>query len=143
MPIRLRFEVDDTATPSLARSAERLPVARRELVERLMREGLTRIVERNPVETGRSRTAWVQSLERLGGQAPPGWTGPLPSGVQRGRTEGRLVRSDTEDRTLIEAMNAVPYIAFLEYGTVRMSAFAMVRKTLAELLQRLNRIARR
>ena len=112
----------------------RVPRWRRRLTEHVAREVLRRTILKNPVETGRARSAWASSLEQLGGVPPAGWQG---GGADRGAiAEGGGAQSattvDSAETTEIAAVNGVEYIAYLEYGTRRMPAFQMAHRSLAE-----------
>ncbi|MCA9040456.1 MAG: hypothetical protein KDA65_08925 [Planctomycetaceae bacterium] len=119
----------------------RLPEGRRELVEDLARSGLKETIELNPVETGRARAGWVASLLRLGGVPSAGWSGGRSEdgALTDGRNAGSLSRLESKDQIEIRAKNEVEYINYLEYGTRKMSPFAMVRRALWKVSQRLRR----
>ena len=143
----VQVDVDDEALRQrldLLREKE-VPAARRDLSRRLMREVLRQTILRNPVDTARSRAAWVASLEQLGGTAPPGWRGPEPSAsaIDEGRGLQELTESQTHGETEIEARSGVSYVPYLEYGTRKMAPFAMVRRSLAEMAGRLRAGARK
>lgn len=110
---------------------------RRQAVEETFRELLAETIRLNPVETARSRAAWVAALEQLGGLPPAGWQGPQPTGESEGRGLGRLDHDDGADVTDIAATNGVRYVPFLEYGTQRMAPFGMVRRALSRARHRL------
>jgi hypothetical protein len=130
--MRIVIEWHNGISPRLRRLADaRLPAVRREAVEETFRELLAETIRLNPVETARSRAAWVASLEQLGGAPPAGWQGPHPTAESEGRSLGRLDRDDGPDVTGITATNSVRYVPFLEYGTRRMAPFGMVRRALS------------
>lgn len=137
--MQLRIEVDNQVRQALQKLMnESLPEARRQMVEEAARETLQAIIEKNPVDTGRSRAAWANALGHLDGQPPAGWEGGNRSGTATGRNEGSSSRDDTADATTISAHNEVPYIHYLEYGTSRMAPFAMVRNALLRISRRVN-----
>lgn len=145
----MRFDVhiSNPLTPAVQRfTRDRLPDLRRDLVEATLRDTLTETVRLNPVDTARSRAAWVASLEQLGGRPPAGWQGPHPTAEAAGRAAGSLVREHSLDHSSAAAANAITYVPFLEYGTARHTPFAMVRTALARarqrLLDRLRRLTR-
>lgn len=141
--VRIRLEVDDRAGPWLKGLAERdLPVARRELVRNASREALSQTIRLNPVDTGRSRAAWVAALQQLGGNAPPGREGSDPVAMAEGSGLGSAEISDQEPITEAIANSRVRYAGYLEYGTSKLAAFAMVRRALAGVQQRLARLFR-
>ena len=113
---------------------DKLPENRRRMIEDVTREALRRTIVRNPVDTGRSRSAWVTGLEGLGGIAPVGWKGahPDPAAISEGSGRSSHSLRDSSQRTEIQVSNAVRYIAFLELGTRKMAPFQMVRRTLLE-----------
>lgn len=143
--MQLTIEIDDQVSARLQELAESdLPESRRRLVQDATREALQRTIEMNPVDTGRSRAAWVAALTQAGGSPPPGWRGPHPQGgaIAQGASLGGLEPSDEGDTTSLTARNQVQYVAFLEYGTSRMSPFAMVRRALAFTQQRVRSLFR-
>ena len=136
--MRLRIELDNTLRERINElSNETLPQRRQELIQQAMREGLAHIIETNPVDTARSRAAWVRSLEQLGATPPPGWQGPHPSEIEAGRKRGRLQTAQSDSTSECIATNSVEYIPFLEYGTSKMAPFAMVRRALTTIERRL------
>lgn len=136
--MRITVDIDGEARRRLQDLAgARLPELRRQAVEAAARQALTETILQNPVETARSRAAWVASLQQLGGAPPTGWQGPRPTGEADGRRQGRLDRTHDRDVTAVAAGNAVQYVPFLEYGTRRSAPFAMVRRALARARQSL------
>lgn len=139
--MRLRIEVDDRASVRLEElSGRRLSESRRRLVEQAMRQTLQDVVRLNPVDTGRSRSAWVAALRQAGWEVPGGWQGPRSdaSAIAQGAGLGELARSEpSSSMTMLSAHNRVRYVGFLEYGTRRMAPFAMVRRALAVAQQQL------
>ena len=113
----------------------RIPAWRTELANRLMQRALELTIEGNPVDTARSRAAWVRALTALGVQPPPGWQGtqPEPAAIRSGSARGSLARADTETRSTRTATNSVDYINLLEHGTTQMQPAHMVRRALHQL----------
>lgn len=118
-----------------------VPRSRRRLVRRVSRSVIERTVENNPVDTARSRAAWVESLEQLGGQGPPDWQGPHPEGtaIGEGRSRGGVQQLEATELTEIQATNAVDYINYLEFGTRKMSPFQMVERSLRSVRPAISR----
>lgn len=102
-----------------------------------MRETLPIVIENTPVDTGRTRRAWRTALGQLDGAAGDG-PGGSSAGNDTHRNEGHLSRSDGEHQTEIAAGNSVPYVRYLEYGTSKMAPFAMVRRALRRISQRIS-----
>lgn len=129
--MRIDVSLADTASPALRELVRRtLPERRRTAVEATLADALADTIQTNPVDTARSRAAWVTSLEQLGGRPSAGWQGPQPTGEAEGRSAGALARQHDRDSSSAAATNAVAYVPFLEYGTSRMGPFAMVRRSL-------------
>lgn len=99
----------------------RRPVVTREIAGLV----LGRVMERNPVDTGRSRAAWGEAGSQVGVSVAASTTAASQAGDGVGRGE------DTGQQTRLEFENRVEYTPFLEYGTSRMAARAMVRGALA------------
>lgn len=136
--MRLRIEIDDHVSRHLDDIARtRLPRARQRMVEEGMRETLPIVIENTPVDTGRTRRAWRTALGQLDGAAGDG-PGGSSAGNDTHRNEGHLSRSDGEHQTEIAAGNSVPYVRYLEYGTSKMAPFAMVRRALRRISQRIS-----
>jgi hypothetical protein len=114
-----------------------VPSARRQLVQDALAQTLQTTIELNPVDTGRSRAAWVSSLEELGGAPPADWEGPHPSATDEGRRLGHLSVADSADQSAASAVSAVSYVGYLEYGTRKMAPFAMVRRALLSVVPQL------
>jgi hypothetical protein len=90
---------------------------------------LTKIIERNPVDTGRSRAGWFPYKDHAGEGVDGGG-----SGAEQGRSEGSY-REDLEGANMyIEVTNGVPYIKRLEYGYSTQAPAGMVRVSMRELL---------
>ena len=140
--MRVSVKVEDRASELFRELAEReLPEARRDLVRDAMREALSQVVRLNPVETGRSRAAWVRTLEQMGGEAPQGWRGPRANGaaIAEGSGAAAVEQADEESLTTAAATSSVKYVRYLEYGTSKMGAFAMVRRALLGVQQQVGR----
>ncbi len=100
----IRVETDlSQAMDRLERARGGLDQKRREFVRELARRLMQQIIDRTPVETGRARSGWNQGLGEE---------------VEEGET------------TRISVTNEVEYINFLEFGTSKMRAAAMVRSSL-------------
>jgi len=128
--MRLTIEVDNAATEALrSLSRETVAEARRRMIDEGMKAALESTIRRNPVRTGRSRAAWGAALGQLEGDSRPAalGDGPIAEGVARGSAG----LAETSMTTEASATNAVGYVPFLEYGTSKMSPFAMVRTSLA------------
>ncbi|WP_437186941.1 hypothetical protein SH668x_000312 [Planctomicrobium sp. SH668] len=141
----MRIEIDVTGdAPERIRelAQQSASEARERLIEDAMALTLTSVIMRNPVDTARSRAAWVQSLEELGRVPPAGWEGPHPIAVSEGRRLGTLKKMDSTDVTQINATNSVDYVRFLEYGSSRTAPFAMVRAALQRITHSLSHLFR-
>jgi hypothetical protein len=64
-----------------------------------------------------------------------GTTAAIAAGTRLGSVE----RGEQESMTEAAATNAVRYVKYLEYGTSKMAAFAMVRRALASVQQQVGR----
>ncbi len=121
MSLTLRIELNaEDLREAIARFRDRtIPAARRTAVREGLLAALAAAVAATPVDTGRARAAWVQDLEQLGGNPPPGWFGGQPSGaaINDGAAQGAVTQTETETTTEIAASNAVPYVTLLEFGT--------------------------
>ena len=128
----LQIELDDQVSDYLRElRTNGVPAARRDLIRQLMSASLDRVQDLNPVHTGRSRDAWRAALQAV------------DSGTTSGESDDQSVNlSDDQNTTSIEAMNAVPYVAFLEYGTSHMRPIAMVRRALQEIRHRVAQLFR-
>lgn len=141
--MQLRIEVDHEVQARLEELLQRkLPEARRRMVDDAMQLTLQSTMDRNPVDTGRSRAAWAAALQQLDGQDFTVSTGEGPSSPTAGRQESGFSRDDTADTTSVAAQNAVPYITYLEYGTSRMAPFAMARGALLQISRRVSQLFR-
>ena len=139
--ITLKTEVDAAGVISQFRRFhdKEFPLCRRTVVEEIAGDVLSMTIERNPVDTGRSRSAWVASLAQLGETAPAGWQGPHPVAAALSEGAGRASLDITHDAesTTITITTAVPYVAFLEDGTRAMAPFLMVTRSLSQVRSRL------
>jgi len=114
-----------------------IEVEANELTKENAKELLTNIIDRNPVDTGRSRAAWVESLEKLGGAPPPGWQGATAekAAIEEGR---KLSKLEIKEKS-VSFSSAVEYIQTLEYGTTQRAAFQMVRNSIRWMAARIRR----
>lgn len=138
--MRLRFEVEDRASERLESMSRReLTDARKRLIEQTMQQALTETLRGNPVDTGRSRSAWARALRLAGGEIPADWRGPHPNlgAIAEGAALGSTTKADDASTTTLSARNSVRYVGFLEYGTRRMAPFAMARRALAVVQRQL------
>ena len=102
--MKIRIEIDFPQVMNrLERAKGGLDQRRREFVRELARRLMRQIIDHTPVETGRARSGWNQGLGEE---------------VEEGET------------TRISVSNEVEYINFLEFGTTKMRAAAMVRSSL-------------
>lgn len=128
----LQIELDDQVSEYLRDlRTSGVPTARQNLMRQLMSSSVSRIQDLNPVRTGRSRNAWQAASQSLEGR-----TG---SGASNDHSVNQ-----TNDQTTTETSvtNAVPYVAYLEYGTSHMRPIAMVRRALQEIRQRVAQLFR-
>ncbi|MEZ6056547.1 MAG: hypothetical protein R3C01_07570 [Planctomycetaceae bacterium] len=135
------FTISVQRPPSslLRRTEQRLTENRKRLVEAILANVLTEVIEFNPVDSARSRAAWVNSLEQLGVPAPPSWQGDNPTAIAEGRRLGELLRTDSLDITERTAENSVDYVRYLEYGNSRQAPHSMVQRALHHRRQHLAR----
>jgi len=100
----IRIEVDlSPVMDRLERANGGVDQKRQEFVRELARRLMQRIIERTPVDTGRAQAGW---------------------------NEGVGQEEDDGETTQISVTNDVEYINFLEFGTSKMQAAAMVRSSL-------------
>ena len=113
---------------------EIIPNGRQSCMQLLARRILKQIILRNPVETARSRAAWVNALAEMGAVPPAGWQGDVAeqAAIQEGTAHGSATEIQTAEQTEITATNRVDYIPFLEYGTGQTAAFQMVQQSLRQ-----------
>lgn len=112
--------------------AKRVPAWRRRTADIVTREALWRTIIHNPVDTARSRSAWVTSLKQLGGVPPTGWRGadPESAAIAEGTERSHLDSRESSRQSERRATNAVHYVVFLEFGTSSMVPFRMVQRSL-------------
>jgi hypothetical protein len=136
--MNIRIEIDERVSQRFDElSRDKLREARRDMVEEALRQTLGDTIRVNPVDTGRSRAAWVSALRQLGASPPDGWQGSHPDAgaISQGAGRGLLEIADEESRSAASAVNAVDYVGYLEYGTSRMAPFAMARQALLRVQQ--------
>lgn len=110
----------------------RLPETTRLLAE----ETMTGVVQSTPVETGRARAGWVSAAEVGQLAVSGGWQGNDAGAMQEGRKAGRGRVKQQETVVQYELENGVKYVPILEYGSRKMSARSIVRRTLQQMLSR-------
>ena len=99
----------------------RVMEARSEWVRGLAGRVMGRVRVLTPVRTGRLARGWS------GG-------GSAALSVGEGGGESGSIRvEESREVTAVEVENRVPYVGFVEYGTRRMAARAMVRRALREV----------
>jgi len=101
-----------------------------EPIRAIKQDFLARVMDKNPVRTGRSRAGWFRAAEAVG-LATPG--GPDAAMVAKGRSEGMVRMVLTGPRKAIESVNRVPYIAALEYGASSQAPQGMIRLSMREV----------
>jgi hypothetical protein len=95
-----------------------------------------RIIEKNPVATGRSRAGWYPAARRLGFD-------PLKKGSQTAIAEGEAKGDYHEQlgwlarKKFIEIINGVGYVIYLEYGKSKQAPYGMVRVSMREMTGKL------
>lgn len=87
---------------------------REEVVSSVVGRVLRKIVEYQPVETGRTREVWVGMAAGVGGDD----------------SDVRVVSG--EHVTQVDLVNRVEYLPFVEYGTSKREPVGMVRRALRE-----------
>lgn len=134
--VSISFSVEQESLQNELSSVQgqKIPDWRQACMRQLAKRILKQIIFRNPVDTARSRAAWVQALEDLGSNAPVGWQGDTveQAAVAEGREQGSAAVSETDETTEITATNGVDYVPLLEYGTSQSAAFQMVQQSLRE-----------
>ncbi|WP_437194551.1 hypothetical protein [Planctomicrobium sp. SH527] len=129
--MQLNIQVTGDAAERIRELAsEQLATSRDKMVQDASIASLQAIITATPVDTARTRSAWVQALEQLGGTPPAGWEGPHPTEAEAGRRQGQLSRTSGDSQSSVVATNSVSYVNYLEYGTSRRAPFAMVRRGL-------------
>ncbi len=131
----MRIEITDTVSQKLRDLNESTILqARQEMVQQIAQDVLANTAQRNPVDTGRSRSAWEAAAEQVSGTS----TGVTHSSGMGGSSgEGTATSASDRTTSLVSATNNVPYITHLEYGTSRMAPFSMLRESLAGVLGRI------
>lgn len=138
----MRLQITSNIQPILdhIRTLQRtLPGRRQALAQQLAQSVLQQTILANPVDTARSRAAWVNLLEQLGGTPTQNWQGPHPNptAIREGANAATLTRTQTDNTSTLTISNAVPYIAWLEYGTRQTPPASMLRRSLANVLHTL------
>ncbi|MEZ5943799.1 MAG: hypothetical protein R3C18_20580 [Planctomycetaceae bacterium] len=129
----IKLKLDQDALSHIAEIRDqKLPRALQNLTRDLMREGLEKIRNETPVDTGRAQAGWA-SAQQLSDSETGG-------SISNATAEGELTEQATGQSSSLTATNFVPYVPFLEYGTTRMRPFAMIRRALQELRQRVGQL---
>lgn len=133
------------AEARLARAAQRLPGALRQLLETVAGELTRRALVRTPVRTGRARAAWASVLEQTGEVVPAGWQGGEPDAeaIAQGRQLGHVQSQLEGHQQEIEITNAVPYVVALELGSRGRPGRHMVRRSMLEVREQIRPLFRR
>lgn len=132
--MKIEITIEGNAVENIRqKSGAELESARSNLIRDAAIQTLQRIILLNPVETACSRAAWVNMLEELGGTPPSGWEGSHPSAIEQGRQLGQLALNEASSQSEARLTNGVNYVSYLEYGTSRMSPFAMARTALRQV----------
>lgn len=108
-------------------TAYRLPQARENWTRTFTSRLLTAIRDATPRETGRAQAGWEAAADQLQSGA-----GSSSEHVDAGIGEGVASVQQEAEITLIAAVNQVPYVHYLEYGTSKMAPQAIVRRTLSQ-----------
>lgn len=106
-------------------------------------ELLNRVKEYTPVDTGWLRANWVDRLNESGESQP------RPEGAERGAYESyqppelyaAIASASLGDTIYI--VNDVPYAGYVEYGTSRMEAVGMLRRTIQDAPQIADEVVRK
>jgi len=106
-----------------------LPAIALQVSQKIALDGLTRVVNRTPVDTGRARGGWQVGL----GAEPEDETGREDKDGNPTIADGSDVIDRAEPFQSIAIANNVEYIEFLEDGTSQQAPEGMVAVTLAEL----------
>lgn len=91
---------------------------RSRLTEAVAESVLQAVIERQPVETGRTKRAWEAAFSELRGGGGAG--------------EGSAESFESRDTTEYAIVNRVEYVVFVEDGTRKMRPRLMVKRSLAE-----------
>lgn len=134
MAVRVQVDAANVLRRLDSLNRRELPALRRDLVDETARSVLSRTIERNPVDTARSRAGWVTGLQMLGGTPPSAWRGPSPEShaIAEGQSRGTASRNDTSEQTEISATNSVTYVNYLEFGTRSRQPIYMAWRSLLE-----------
>lgn len=133
MKLRIRTNAGELARSLRERAHNRLPAARHAATLAAAQQWLKRTIEETPVRSGRTRSAWVTAVRRLGGTAPAGWEGSQADGdaIAEGARQVDVQLDASPRHSAVQVSNQVEYAVFLELGTRRMRPFRMVRRALA------------
>ena len=140
--LNLRVEIDSAAVVDRLdryRTVD-VPDYRRRVARRVMQEVLRRTISRNPVDTGRSRSAWSAALEQLGGMPPAGQIGRSAEAISEGAELGTVSVDEAASQSSVSATNGVSYVPLLEFGTRSQPAHQMVERSLAEVKSQLRNL---
>ncbi len=136
--VQLKIEVDSSRIIGEVDNLAHQGVVdwRQEMVKTVLKEVLTRTIERAPVDEGRLRSSWVQQITSLGGTVPSGWQGTDPdnAAIREGATDGEVLIETDEETTQMDSVNHVEYAKYVEYGTQKMDAEHMAGESLEETL---------
>lgn len=102
----------------------------RKWLETVAFEFLSRVIQKNPVDTGRARGGWASYLIAKG---QPVHGGPNLEAWAQGVREGHFRESFESREQFIIITNSVPYIVLLEFGSSRQAPGGMMRITFREL----------
>ena len=140
--LNLRVEVDSTAAVDRLERYRTVDVPdyRRRFARGVMREVLRRTISRNPVDTGRSRSAWTAALTQLGGMPPAGQIGHSAAAISEGAELGTVSEVETTSQSSVSVTNGVSYVPLLEFGTRSQPAHQMVDRSLAEVRSQLRNL---
>lgn len=132
--MKLEFRVETFTTEHWLRHWQwQVQQNRHEVSRELAEETVGRIIESTPVETGRARGGWVGAAEQLNLPAPAGWGGNDAEAMNEGVSSGSGSLEESSDSTRYTLRNDVLYVPILEYGSSKMAARAIVRRTLPGL----------
>ena len=93
---------------------------RRRLVKGTLLRVVDQVIARHPVDTGRSRDAWIDAANQL-------WDGSVDAD-----SEGHAMQREEKVQTTMEVTNEVDYVVFLEEGTRKLQGRQMVSRSLVE-----------
>ncbi len=120
---------------------KRTGVAQKTFIRKIGIDLLRKIIEKNPVDTGRSRAAWAPLFEAEGLPIPE--ADPVATLLEgHGAVEGRIEEGETKGGYYLTIVNNVPYVLYLEYGSSDQAPEGMVRVSMQELLEELRRAFR-